>query len=87
MINYIDQDGVMKGFDMQLIEKAIEKTSLPMTVLGGVGSLQDIKMVINKHNIIGVAAGSFFVFKGKFKAVLINYPNKLEKENLFSDRL
>ncbi|MDP9960208.1 AglZ/HisF2 family acetamidino modification protein [Chryseobacterium lathyri] len=84
VINSIDQDGVMKGYDMLLIEKAREKTSLPMTVLGGAGSLDDIKKVIDKHEIIGVAAGSLFVFKGKYKAVLINYPVKEEKENLLS---
>lgn len=84
VINSIDQDGVMKGFDMSLIEKAREKTSLPMTVLGGAGNLQDIKEVIDKHKIIGVAAGSLFVFKGKYKAVLINYPTKDDKEKLIS---
>ncbi|EQB91585.1 AglZ/HisF2 family acetamidino modification protein [Elizabethkingia anophelis] len=82
VINSIDQDGVMKGYDISLIEKAREKTSLPMTVLGGAGSLEDIKKIIDKHEIIGVAAGSLFVFKGKYKAVLINYPIKEEKENL-----
>ncbi|WBV61561.1 AglZ/HisF2 family acetamidino modification protein [Chryseobacterium camelliae] len=82
VINSIDQDGVMKGFDMSLIEKAREKTSLPMTVLGGAGSLDDIEKIIDKHKIIGVAAGSLFVFKGKYKAVLINYPTKEEKEKL-----
>ncbi|WP_336664131.1 AglZ/HisF2 family acetamidino modification protein [Elizabethkingia meningoseptica] len=82
VINSIDQDGVMKGYDIALIDKARERTSLPMTVLGGAGSLEDIKKVIDKHEIIGVAAGSLFVFKGKYKAVLINYPIKEEKENL-----
>lgn len=83
VINSIDQDGVMKGFDMSLIDKARERSSLPMTVLGGAGTLEDIKKVIEKHKIIGVAAGSLFVFKGKYKAVLINYPNKSEKDLLF----
>ncbi len=83
VINSIDQDGVMKGFDMSLIDKARERSSLPMTVLGGAGNLEDIKKVIDKHKIIGVAAGSLFVFKGKYKAVLINYPNKSEKDLLF----
>jgi imidazole glycerol-phosphate synthase subunit HisF len=82
VINAIDQDGIMKGFDMTLIDKISEKISLPITVLGGAGSLQDIKKVIDRHGIIGVAAGSLFVFKGIYKAVLINYPNKEEKEKL-----
>lgn len=83
VINSIDHDGVMKGFDMSLIDKARERSSLPLTVLGGAGSLEDVKKVIDKHKIIGVAAGSLFVFKGKYKAVLINYPNKSEKDLLF----
>lgn len=83
VINSIDQDGVMKGFDMTLIEKARQKTTLPMTVLGGAGSLADIKRVIDEHKIIGVAAGSLFVFKGVYKAVLINYPTKEDKESLY----
>jgi cyclase len=41
--------------------------------------------VIDKHKIIGVAAGSLFVFKGKYKAVLINYPSKSEKNLLFNE--
>ena len=87
VINSIDQDGVMKGFDMNLIEKIREKISLPLTVLGGAGSLEDIEKVIEKHGIIGVAAGSLFVFKGVYKAVLINYPSKEQKENLFKNIL
>ena len=82
IINSIDQDGVMKGYDMQLIDKVREKISLPMTVLGGAGSLEDIGKVINKHGVIGVAAGSLFVFKGIYKAVLINYPKRSEKDEL-----
>lgn len=82
IINSIDQDGVMKGYDLGLIDKIREKISLPLTVLGGAGSLNDIKQVIDKHGIIGVAAGSLFVFKGVYKAVLINYPTFEEKEGL-----
>ncbi|WP_229049137.1 AglZ/HisF2 family acetamidino modification protein [Chryseobacterium arthrosphaerae] len=82
IINSIDQDGVMKGYDLGLIDKVREKISLPLTVLGGAGSLNDIKQVIDKHGIIGVAAGSLFVFKGVYKAVLINYPSFEEKEAL-----
>lgn len=83
VINSIDKDGVMKGYDLDLITKVREKISLPMTVLGGAGSLQDIEKVIDVHGVIGVAAGSLFVFKGPYKAVLINYPTQLEKNKIF----
>lgn len=83
VINSIDKDGVMKGYDLDLIAKVREKITLPMTVLGGAGSLDDIEKVISQHGVIGVAAGSLFVFKGPYKAVLINYPTQLEKNKIF----
>lgn len=83
ILNSIDQDGVMKGYDLSLIEKIAEVISIPLTVLGGAGSLLDIEKVIEKHGVIGVAAGSLFVFKGPYKAVLINYPNQMEKNKIF----
>ncbi|WP_418637675.1 AglZ/HisF2 family acetamidino modification protein [Winogradskyella sp.] len=83
VINSIDRDGTKKGYDLDLIARVREKTSLPMTVLGGAGSLNDIEKVIDIHGIIGVAAGSLFVFKGPYNAVLINYPNQIEKNKIF----
>lgn len=82
VINAIDQDGTMKGYDLPLIEKVREAITIPMSVLGGAGSLQDIGQLISKFGIIGAAAGSLFVFVGKYKAVLINYPNREEKDKL-----
>lgn len=87
VINSIDNDGVMKGYDFNIIDKVKEMATVPMTVLGGAGSLDDIGEVIMKHGIIGVAAGSLFVFKGKYRAVLINYPKQDEKEKLVKDNL
>lgn len=83
IINSIDQDGLMKGYDLNLIDKIAETISIPLTVSGGAGSLADMEMVIRKHGVIGLAAGSLFVFKGPYKAVLINYPTQLEKNKMF----
>ena len=85
VINSIDHDGVMKGYDKKIINEIRNAISIPMTVLGGAGTLDDIGGMIREHGIIGVAAGSLFVFKGKYKAVLINYPNITEKENLIKN--
>lgn len=87
VINSIDNDGMMKGYDLDLINKISQTITIPLTVLGGAGSLDHIKQVIDEHGIIGVAAGSLFVFKGPYKAVLINYPSKEEKQNLFTTLL
>lgn len=82
VINSIDNDGVMKGYDLSLVEKIRELTSLPLTILGGAGNLDHIGSLINKFGIIGASAGSLFVFKGVYKAVLINYPTPEEKDIL-----
>ena len=82
VLNSIDNDGMMKGYDRQLISSVREVLNIPMTVLGGAGSLDDMGSLIQEHGIIGAAAGSLFVFKGKFRAVLINYPTPAEKEDL-----
>lgn len=83
IINSIDNDGMMNGFDMNIIAKVREEITIPLTVLGGAGNLEDIKKVILKNGIIGVAAGSLFVFRGVYKAVLINYPSKEEKNTIY----
>lgn len=84
VINSIDDDGLMHGYNNDLITLIRDWTNFPITVLGGAGSLDDIKNIIKKYKIIGVAAGSLFVFKGKYRAVLINYPNREEKARLFN---
>ena len=85
VVNSIDNDGIMKGYDLALVEKIREALSVPMTVLGGAGSLQDIGRLISKFGVIGAAAGSLFVFKGVYRAVLINYPNRAEKDAIIEE--
>ena len=82
VVNSVDRDGEMKGYDLDLIEQIRQAVHLPLTVLGGAGSLGDVKKLINRYGIVGAAAGSLFVFKGKYRAVLINYPNSAEKKEL-----
>lgn len=82
LINSIDHDGVMKGYDYELIDKIRGCVSLPLSALGGAGNMFDIQGLIERHGIIGAAAGSVFVFKGKYRAVLIQYPTRAEKDAL-----
>jgi imidazole glycerol-phosphate synthase subunit HisF len=87
VINSIDNDGAMKGYDQLLIDKIRNSIHIPLTVLGGAGSLDDIGQLLRKNGIIGAAAGSLFVFKGIFRAVLINYPNRVEKDKLVKESI
>jgi imidazole glycerol-phosphate synthase subunit HisF len=87
VVNSIDHDGEMKGYDLNLVERVRLATTLPMTVLGGAGSLNDLDSLVRRFGTIGAAAGSLFVFKGKYKAVLINYPSRVEKDALCANAM
>ncbi len=76
VINSIDQEGTMKGYDFKLFESIRKYISVPLTIMGGAGSSEHIKEALNKFGVIGAAAGSLFVFKGKYRAVLIQYVDK-----------
>jgi cyclase len=82
VINSINHDGVMRGYDLELIAAIREAVTLPITALGGAGSLDDVRDLIARFGILGAAAGSLFVFKGAYRAVLINYPRRREKDEL-----
>jgi cyclase len=82
VINSIDRDGQMKGYDIELAKQMKSVIKVPLTVLGGAGSLQDIKALIEQCGVVGAAAGSLFVFKGQYRAVLINYPPYEQKNEL-----
>lgn len=82
LLNAIDHDGMMDGYDLNLAVQVREATRLPLTILGGAGSLEHMKQAVQKLGTIGLAAGSFFVFKGQYRAVLISYPNHSERTAL-----
>jgi len=82
VLNSVDRDGQMRGYDLELVGLVRQMISVPLTVLGGAGSLDDIRELVRSHPVIGAAAGSLFVFKGKYRAVLINYPGRAERDAL-----
>ena len=84
IVNSIDRDGTMTGYDIDLIKTIRSKVNMPITALGGAGSLEHIKKLLSIGENIGAAAGSFFVFKGRHRAVLIQYPAYSERQLLRS---
>ncbi len=87
VINSVERDGTMKGYDLDLAKRLRGALSVPLTVLGGAGSLDDMGALIQCCGVIGAAAGSLFVFKGQYRAVLINYPTPQQKDALFAATL
>lgn len=80
VINAIDRDGEMNGYDLDLARKVRATVTTPMTMLGGAGSVDHMQELIDAVGVVGAAAGSLFVFKGPYRAVLINYarPGRLQ---------
>lgn len=82
VLNSVDRDGLLQGYDLDLVGRVREAISLPLTVLGGAGSFDHIRHLVQRFPVIGAAAGSLFVFKGRFRAVLINYPSRVDRDGL-----
>lgn len=82
-INSIDNDGLMKGYNLELIQQVSENVSIPVIACGGAGNVQDFSRAI-KAGASAVSAGAMFVFQGVHRAVLISYPKYEELENLLN---
>jgi len=83
VLNSIDQDGEMRGYDLDAAVQLRRAVDVPITILGGAGALDHMQQLFSKCGVVGAAAGSFFVFKGPYKAVLITYPTMQQKDALF----
>jgi cyclase len=82
VINSVDRDGTMQGYDIELAASVKAAVTVPVTVLGGAGAQEHLEDLIKRLGVVGAAAGSLFVFKGKYRAVLINYPTPAQKTQL-----
>jgi cyclase len=87
VLNSIDNDGLMQGYNHYMVEHIWDFIEVPLTILGGAGSIKDINKLVKRFGIIGAAAGSMFVFQGIYRAVLISYPSLTERNQLFCDSL
>lgn len=87
LVNSVDCDGTMKGYDIQLLKKITAAVDLPIVACGGAGTLEHFAQVIGQTDVSAVAAGSLFVFKGKHRAVLINYPDRSELRSVLNPDL
>ena len=73
----------MNGYDIDLPMQVKERFEIPFTVLGGAGTLDDMKEMQNLAQPNGIAAGSKFVYFDHSRGVLINYPDKKTISNIF----
>jgi len=84
LLNAVDKDGTLTGPDLTFIQQASAGVDVPLIALGGVSSLADIKACVDA-GASAVAAGSFFVYHGPHRAVLITYPKSSELAEVLSN--
>lgn len=84
ILNSINRDGLMNGYDLRSLKLVTDAVNIPVVPIGGAGSLTDMRDAIN-CGASAVSAGSFFVFHGVHKAVLITYPQYEAMEAIFND--
>jgi imidazole glycerol-phosphate synthase subunit HisF len=78
VLNAVDRDGTMKGYDLELLRKVTDAVSVPVVAVGGAGCVEDFGRAIGKGGASAVSAGAMFVFHGPHRAVLITYPDRAE---------
>jgi cyclase len=83
LLNAIDQDGMMTGYDLKLIKMVSEAVNIPVVACGGAGGIKDLVQAVTIGGASAAAAGSMFVFHGKLRGVLISFPTGKELNEAF----
>lgn len=84
LLNSIDQDGTMKGYDLTLIKQVTEAVTIPVVACGGAGTVDDLARAVKTGGASAASAGSLFVFQGRHRAVLISFPSASDLRRSFS---
>lgn len=84
ILQSIDRDGTMEGYDIAMLEQVCREVSIPVVALGGAGKIEDLKDAIVLGNASAAAAASMFVYQGKLKGILIQYPRREKLVEVFS---
>lgn len=82
LINSVDNDGAMTGYDLSLVQAVADAVSVPVVACGGAGSTDDFRKATRDAHASACAAGSFFVFQGRHRAVLISFPSQDELDRV-----
>jgi cyclase len=82
LVTSVDREGTMDGYDLKLVQSVASAVDIPVVASGGAGALQHFRQAID-HGASAVSAGSFFVFQGPHRAVLISFPSPAELRALF----
>lgn len=78
VVQSMARDGTLEGYDLELVARVSRAVTIPVVALGGAGSVEHLRQGWLEGHASGLAAGSLFVYQGKQRGVLINYPQRAE---------
>jgi imidazole glycerol-phosphate synthase subunit HisF len=84
VVNSIDRDGTMAGYDVALVRSVSSAVNVPVIACGGAGSVEHLAEAVRLGGASAVAAGSMFVFQGRHRAVLISFPAQADLRTAFA---
>jgi len=84
IVQSIERDGTMTGYDLEMLKSISQAVTIPVIALGGAADLKNLSTAYKETHVNGLAAGSLFVYQGANHGVLINYPDRLEKEIVYT---
>lgn len=83
LINSIDRDGTMMGYDLPLMQWAVKYSTVPVIACGGAGNFEHLRAAFIDAGVHAVACGSLFNFGDnnpiRAKACLSNYGLEFKK--------
>lgn len=83
LLNSIDRDGTQSSYDTDILRQVSDAVNVPVIACGGGGTDDDFVKALKEGRASAVAAGSRFVFHGRRRAVLINFPSKQERQLVY----
>ena len=84
LIQSVNKDGTYQGLEVAVLQEVSQSVGIPVVGLGGLASLEEIRIIHPRTNLNGYAAGSLFIYQGKHRGVLVNYPSSDEVKKLFN---
>lgn len=82
IIQSIDRDGLMDGYDLDILKQISSSVTIPVVALGGAGNLNHLLEAMSKSGVSALAAGSMFVYHGPRRGILVNYLSHQQKNSL-----
>jgi len=81
IVQSVDRDGQRGGYDLTLISHLSPRLGVPLVALGGAGKHSHLADAL-RAGASAAASGSVFSFIGRLRAVLVSYPNAVERQTI-----